>query len=287
MRQELKRAILNPYFILICLYGIVIALLHCGQKAFEYSTFISAVREYGTVENVKVNPCTPVYNAFTSWIGCDSSSKYSKLLFFIFPLLAALPYSWSYCYNYKKEKNKNECYIPNSHQYLAVFISSGLTLAIPLLINFLSILLFIPVIFPDSIYDIYYGFFSNEFMSYIFYVNPYLYILIFIILCFVFSGLLGCLGFSFSTLIRSRILAIASPFIVTIATEYIKRYIGEKNDVTITEFSPMSFLFPAKSHNASWLIIISEMITLFIITYVLAVLRFKFKKDSKDREVKA
>ena len=44
MKKELKRAILNPYFILICLYGIVIALLHCGQKASEYNTFISAVR---------------------------------------------------------------------------------------------------------------------------------------------------------------------------------------------------------------------------------------------------
>lgn len=287
MKKELKRAILNPYFILICLYGIVIALLHCGQKASEYNTFISAVREYSTVKNVKMNPHAPIYNAFSLWIGCDSSSKFSKLLFFIFPLLATLPYSWSYCYNYKKEKNKNECFNPDSHQYLAVFISSGLTLAIPLLINFLSILFFIPAIFPDSVYDIYYGFFSNEFMSYIFYVNPYLYILIFIILCFVFSGLLGCLGFSFSTLIRSRILAITFPFIVTLATEYIKRHIGEKNDVPITEFSPMSFLFPAKSHNASWMIIISEMIALFIITYVLAVLRFKFKKDSKEGEVKA
>ncbi len=170
-------------------------------------------------------------------------------------------------------------------KYIAVFISSGLTITVPLLLDFLIILLFVPAIFPDSVYDIYYGIFSNNFMADIFYGQPFVYVLIFLLLCFVFCGLFGCLGYSISTLIKSKIIAIVVPTVLMILVEFVKNLIMKNDSIYNIEFSPLSFLCPAKSYTTNWIIIISEIVVLFLITFGISVLRFKKTARRKDNDM--
>lgn len=280
MKTEIKKALLNKYFICVCIYGTLLSLLHCYQKITAYNSALKSLIHYNSTSVIQSNPYAPITNVFTVWIGFDTANTLAKIFFLTFPLAAAIPYCWSYCSDRKSgyaDKAIYEVGKYNYHlnKYIAVFISSGLTIVIPLLVNFLIMLLFVPAICPDSVYDIYYGIFSNNFMAEIFYGMPILYVGIFILLNFVFCGLFGCFGYAVSTIIKSRIIAIISPLSVLLLIEYIKDSIVKNNPLNNTEFSPLSFLCPAKSFTSNRLIIITEIIVLFLFTFSVSVFRFK------------
>ena len=286
MKIEIKKALKNKYFILVCIYGIIIVLLHCYQSISEYNRNIEGFLQYKASSDVQNNPYAPIVNAFTIWIGFDSENKFAKLFYLLFPLMTVLPYCWSYCHDIKSgqaDKSIKNIGKFNYHlsKYVAVFVSSGLTVTFPLLLDFLIILLFVPAIFPDSVYDIYYGIFSNNFMADIFYGQPFLYVLIFLFICFVFCGLFGCLGYSVTTLIKSKIAAIVIPVALLFLVEYIKILIIKNNIFYNIEFSPLSFLCPAKSYTVNWKIIIFEAIVLFFFTFGISVIRFKIPNIKK------
>lgn len=287
MRSEIKRSMLNKYFICICILGIIIAILHSNDNIAGYNNIVKSLSEFAEKGQ---NPYSPITNAFTMWIGWDNDNIYSKLFYYLFPILSILPYCWSYCSDIKSgyaEKSVKNIGKFNYHlsKYIAVFISSGLTIIVPLLLDFLIILLFVPAISPDSVYDIYYGIFSNNFMADIFYGQPFVYVLIFLLLCFVFCGLFGCLGYSISTLIKSKIVAIVVPIVLMGLVEFVKNLIMKNDSIYNIEFSPLSFLCPAKSYTTNWIIIISEVIILFFITFSLSVLRLKKTGRRKDNDM--
>lgn len=290
MKTEIKKALMNKYFICICLFGIILSILHCYQVLTAYNSYIIELEKYRGLSNLQYNPLAEITSAFTMWIGVDDTNKIAKIFFFIFPLMAVMPYCWSYCSDIKSgqaEKTVKEIGKFNYHlsKYTAVFISSGLTVSIPLLLDFLIILLFVPAIFPDSVYDIYYGIFSNNFMADIFYGQPFVYVLIFLLLCFGFCGLFGCLGYSISTLIKSKIVAIVVPTVLMILVEFVKNLIMKNDSIYNIEFSPLSFLCPAKSYTTNWIIVISEIVVLFLITFGISVLRFKKVDIRKDNDI--
>lgn len=279
MRLEIKRSITNKYFICICVFGIIIAFLHSYNKIEEYNSIVKNLSDFA--ENGQ-NPYSPITNAFTMWIGWDSDNMYAKLFYYLFPILSILPYCWSYCSDYKqgyakKVIDKYGNYNYHLSKYIAVFISSGLIMVIPMVLNLLIILLFVPAITPDSVYDIYYGIFSNNFMADFFYSHPFVYVSLFILLGFIFSGLFGCIGYSISTIVKSKIVSIITPISIILLAEYIKNQVISDTVVERNNFSPLSFLCPAKSLNTNWFIIIFEIVLLFLITFSLSCIRFRDK----------
>lgn len=281
MKSEIKRALFNYRFICISTIGIIIAILHSYSKVSEYIYISKNLKKFAEIGQ---NPYFPISSAFTMWMGWDDESKYSRIFFIIFPLIAVLPYCWSYCSDYKNgytniaiEKLGKFKY--HKSKYIAVFISSGLVISIPLIVDFLIILLFIPATVPDSVYDIYYGIFSNNFMAGMFYSTPFMYIIIFILLNFVYCGLFGCIGYAASTLIKNKIISALSPNIIVLTTEFIKNIALEKNSIQSNNFSPFSFLFPAKSLNTNWFIIVTEIVLLFVCTFGVSTLRLREKSN--------
>ena len=280
MKIELKRAIFNKYFLWGCIFGIIIIFLHSYSIVVEYNSVIPKI-ENAVIKGI--NPLAPTINVFTSWIGWNSENKYSKLFFALMPFISVIPYFWSYCDDIKKGKanvmiEKNGKFNYHLTKYFATFISSGLTIAIPLLLDFLILLLFVPAVFPDSVYDIYYGIFSNDFMANTFYTNPLLYVFVFLLLNFTYCGLFGCIGYSVSTLIKNKVISLIAPIVFILLTEFIKNKVISDVATQRNNFSPLTFLCPAKSINTNWIIIILEIISLFIVTFYCSVLRYT-KKD--------
>ena len=263
LRSELKKAVTNKYFIISCISALILVAIHAASQTILYIDYISNIREY----QEQINFAAPINTAFTWWIGGSEKNLYASIFFSISPLLASLAYSWSYCHDMKNSyvistDKKLEYYIS---KYMATFISSGLTIAMSLLLNFLLILLFVPVLKPDSVYDIYYGIFSNSFLGSAFYTNPFLYIAIFILLNFIFYGLIGCSSLTISIYTKHRIVSVLIPFVMLFAIQYTKSLYTDK---IMAEISPMTFLFPAKSAYASWNVIIIEILVLFLITFL-------------------
>lgn len=273
-KSELKRAITNIWFIIPLFILTLISLLDIILAIKSYNLFLNSINEVGEIE---MDMCVPVFTSFNFWIG-NSSSLYSTIFFWTSPLLAALPYSWAYC---TKQNCTNSSLYNNSKEkylikYTSVFVSSGLIALIPLFINFIVVSLVVPSIKPDSIYDINYGIFSNNFVGVLFYKFPYIYILFYCFFNFIFNGLLGGLGISVSTISKSKTTAVLFPPIIVFLLEKLK----EKIQLSF-EISPISFLCPSKPQYDNGYIIFGEIIILIILSIVFSSIGLRGKKCEK------
>lgn len=277
LRVEIKKSLINKFFFIPCIIGIIIMMIHVYFVVCEYNDFCNVMKELKNNNHMNQNPLIPLYSAFTMWI-CGDDNLFSMILFHAFPLMVTIPYGWRYCSEIKSGYNKEIVGQTGSFNYciskfIATFISSGLVITIPLIVNFLSILMFIPSLTPDSVYDIYYGVFSNSFLGNVFYSNTFLYVAVFILINFLFCGLIGCLSYTFAALFRSRILSIIFPSMILLAINYFKQYEISSE----MEISPITFLTSMRSLYDNWIVVWMEVIVLFLFTFTIGVVREKNK----------
>ena len=93
IRKELKKSIINIWFILPCILLCLLSSIQNYIKILEYNEIIGEILK----SDLNVNPCLHVYTSFNMWIGNDNSTIYSKIFFLLAPLMASIPYSWSLC----------------------------------------------------------------------------------------------------------------------------------------------------------------------------------------------
>ena len=274
LKSELKRAIINIWFITPLFILTLISSLDILFAIKSYNLFLNTIKGF---DDIEMDMCIPVFTSFNFWIG-NNSSLYSTIFFWTSPLLAALPYSWAYCR--KKNYRKSSLYTDSKEEYLlkyiSVFISSGLIALIPLFINFIAISLVVPSIKPDSIYDINYGIFSNNYVGVLFYKFPYIYVLFYGFLNFVFNGLIGGLGISISTISKSKITAVLFPSIIIFLLEKLKGMMQLS-----FEISPVSFLCPSEPQHDNGYIIIGEILIIIILSIVFSGIGLRGKKCEK------
>lgn len=93
-------------------------------------------------------------------ITCGSGGRYAclekQLFFLILPLLAALPFADSYFHDLRGGYLYNVCLRTDKKhyfaaKYLAVFLSGGTAVTLPLLANFLLCSMFLPSMKPESV----------------------------------------------------------------------------------------------------------------------------------------
>lgn len=268
IRKELKKSIVNIWFILPCILLCLLSGIQNYLKISEYNEIMGEILK----SDLSVNPCLHIYTSFTMWIGNDTSTVFSTIFFSISPLIAAIPYSWSLCKIIKSgeltSNNISSQYYFN--KFVSVFISSGLLIAIPLSMNFIVTSLFVPSVTPDSVYDIYYGIFSNDFGGQLFYTLPYVYILSFILLNFVFYGLFGCIGLYVSIFFKRKIVSIITPAIIIYSIELLKKRFFTNLSI---EISPISFLCPIKAVSCNHILIITEIAIMLLVTLVFPITR--------------
>ncbi len=279
LQNEIKKSLFNIYFITICTLGTIISLIYSYESIKTYHDYCNHVN---FDEILPQNTLSPTISAYTMWIGGTKLEDIKPCkIFFIFTILAAvLPFSWSYCTERRKaKKNKHEFNDDIKYRifkYIAVFISSGLIAAIPLLINLISILLFIPAVTPDPVYDIYYGEFSNSLLGNIFYSSPIIYEMLYILIFFAFCGLLGCVGYAFSLIIKHEIVAITSPILLLVATYFLNNRIHIGYDF----FSLISYMKVADVMLRNYKTLFIEMLIMFLVSlFIVVIMKNKHKNN--------
>lgn len=290
---ELKNALKSKLFYLNCIIPTVLSLILAFHSIQSFK--INSVPVLNEIQsgNIHFNPMIQNYSIFNLWIGATNENIIKTILFYAFPLVAAIAYGWSFrndrevLYSIGKKEYKKYC----MSRYFTIFITSGLTLAIPLIVNLLTILLFVPVIYPDSAYDIYFGIFSYHFASDLFYSAPFLHTGIFILFAFVYSGLIGCLSYAFYTVYNNRIIAIIITYIIFFIINWknddISSLITTSNELTV---SPILFLSSARLAFLNVNVYMIEIIILFIYSFTtvffsnMNVLQNKESKGNKDEK---
>lgn len=279
IKLECKKAICNKFFLLAIFIGIAItffSLIPMVQSYYQdMNNHDSFQEEFG-----QRNPLMPMETLFNHWIGGEANTPGAADYFFLFPLLISIPYGWSYCAERRSGYVKNVVIRAGRtryylSKYIALFLSGGLVMVIPLLSNFLLAAMFFPAVIPDPSYITAYGIGASSFLSMHFYSRPFLYVLLYLLVDFVFSGLIACLCFTASALVKNRVVVILLPFFILLGFHYFcYSFIYTSGVVIYTEVSPMVFLCPVPSvYDTNLFVVLIWGITLFLLTFLTTVVR--------------
>lgn len=206
---ELGRAYRSRGLTLSLLVGIGLALIQfvavvmpCAGNVLE--SFTGGVASYP-------------HSVFSSWIGMDDRNPYLAVLMTLFPLLAVLPFGVSYFEDKKKGYIKALCSRAKRRDYLlakyaAVFLSGGTAVVLPFLFNLLLTAAVLPSLVPvgNGLFKLC----GVAMFADIFFTHPYLYILIYLMMYFVYGGVFASLALACSHLFDFGFFVMLFPFVI-------------------------------------------------------------------------
>lgn len=245
LKLELKKAFKNKFFWISVVLGCLITLLSFEHMVNMYYEGMSAIS--GNSTDIIYDPHIGINTGFNCWIGGEPFSLGSSIYFFVFPLLIALPYGWSYSEERKcgyrrmmiTKTGKKKYYCA---KYVAVFLSGGVAMVLPLIFNFWMTLLVVPAILPDVTMNMFYGVFGGSFLAELYYTVPFLYVAIYLFIDFVYCGFLVCICMAVSGIVRQKWGVVLIPFLLLLFVHVITDYIYSDPSVAYKELSPLYFL---------------------------------------------
>lgn len=274
LKLEMEKALKNRMFLLSLIIGIIPAIMSAMYNILNTMQSISSLKEIYDTPSYYIEG----FSLMNSWMGGEAYSLGSAIFFYICPLIVALPYGWSYCEEKRRgyrqlviTKCGRRAYV--AAKYMAVFCTGGLAIIIPLLLNLLLIALFIPMIRPFPSFIDMYGVTSYDLMSELYFNHPLWYIFSYILLDFIFGGLIACLAFVFSAFVKYKVLSVILPMFVCLGINYIENFIyTDPSGHLYHELSPLYFLRAVSTvYPASWNIILTEGCILLFVLCVMGV----------------
>lgn len=265
IRLECKKAFKNKYFFISILCGLCFGFISGLYSIERYRLLLKDLSEIGG------NPMTQAFGLYNCWIGGECGTLGFTCFYTLLPVLAVLPYGWSYC----DEKKRGYLKIIKIRtgrlpyiiaKYIATFLSGGTVIVLPLIFNLLFVACFIPAVKPTMIYSLYYPMHYGAIWSDLFFTRPLFFTILYLILDFLFAGFFATLGLTASQYTNNRIASVFIPYFLILALHYGRTLLYGK---VYKEISPLNFLHATSIENVAdkWIILI-EAIILFIITFV-------------------
>lgn len=199
--------------------GMKLALLvGCALSIWHVITVIMPISE-GQNYELSANAIDDLYvpiSLFSTWMGNELFPIQSYIFYLILPLLAVLPFGSSFFEDIKSGYIINVCTrvekkIYFKAKYLAVFLSGGVAVVAPLLLNLVLSSMFMPAFIPDNGTV---GTISPTTMVYeVFFTHPLIYVLMFIVIDFIFAGVIATLALSYTYFTEHRFGVMIVPFV--------------------------------------------------------------------------
>lgn len=253
LKTELKRAFKNKYLLFALLIGCAISLWHTVENVLPIVQYLEG--------NLK--GALP-HSVFNKWMGGENYTLQPALYYIIVPLLVTLPFGASFYQDRKSGYLKNIFTRTDKKQYykakyIAVFLSGGIAGVVPLLFNFLSTAMFLPLILPQvaagtfSVYEG--GLFAD-----LFYTNPYAFLAIYMVMNFVFFGLLATIALVAGHTMENYFVVLLTPFLYYILFMFITNFTGNTN------YNMQYFLRPSLPVRADLIGVLVEGVVLAVVT---------------------
>ncbi len=171
---------------------------------------------------------------FANWIEGASAGIGQMVFFIVYPILAAIPFSWSLCRecqggytNHLLTRESKRTYLAS--KYVTVFASGGIAITLPLTVNFILNAWILPICAPAAAMV---GGGDARYLSYLLFTKPMLYLICTLLTDFCWGGLLACLGMTVSLFFKNTTVALLSPFVIfygeTILSDAFLRTSGHK-----------------------------------------------------------
>ena len=278
IKTEMNKAIQNRGFYLamlagsiFCLWNVILNIQMVEQLIRPDNRVTSMILSNG-VEWSMVNVVDT--SVFYNWLGVVSMNANGVWFYFLFPLLAAIPYGGAIATE-RKNGYRNQLIVRISKKkellgkYIAVFLTGGITVTLPVLMDFLLGAMIMPATFPvvtDAVATIS----ENQFGSLLFFRCPPLFVVANMGLMFLWGGVLAGTALVIGQITRKRLTAILTPLGVCIFIDLLYEC---SVIVTEVEWSPIRLFHMATIRATSGFVIFGEIIGLFIVAVVLLFVR--------------
>lgn len=265
VKNELWRMFHSRLFWIALGAGVLIVSIDMAENAVSVYNALTYWSDRNTgYESIKL---------FVRWIGVNMDTVGYAWFYLLFPLLAALPYSWSYLGDVKSGFLKNAVIRTGRTRYfcsktVAVFLSGGICTAGPLTLDLLGSACFMPDAPADVLASLT-PIWNRAFLSELFYTHPWAYSSLYLVTAFPWGGTIACLGLAFGFLFRQQLFGVVTPLVLFIALDYGSSfaemalpYLGIEGNYTL---SPLRLLHAsAASANPAWLVY-GEMLVLLLV----------------------
>jgi len=211
-KSEFKRQLTyNPLFWICIAIGACIALLAAWIEIQIELNTLEATLQQG--DHLSYNTLLSVISAYTAWIPTRIGDFYSGLYYLLWPLLATIPAAWILSNDSKEGVLEQQCLRIRKASVIRIklyvsFVSGGICSALPLVLNFLAVICFLPLSTPKIYDEIYTAVPMNSLFSGLFYNSPLAYVIALSVLAFILGGLFSCVVSLFASLSKTTFQAI-------------------------------------------------------------------------------
>lgn len=265
IKTELWKAIHNPWFYLALALGCGIAMLDVVQNIFAIIHFNKLVENLGSNDITK---SPGGYSLFVRWIGANSPTYGGVLYFNIWPILAALPFAWSYSKERKNGVyNQLVCRCGKQTYFaaktLAVFVSGGLAVSVPVLFDLLINATFLPDMLPSVSTE---GLGqARSFLIELYFTYPWIYALLWCGIDFLWGGTAACLCFVVGSKLRLQVITMLVPYVIFYLLDWAGKMLFDNISWIPCELSPMELAKAITwSNNPAWIIFLEMGVLLAI-----------------------
>lgn len=250
-KTELWKVLHSPMLYLSLAVGAVIALVDAVNNielVRHFTEMVSSLSELG-ITYVSLDHMG--YSLFALAMPYNGANYAGMLFSFVWPVLAAMPFGWSYYWERKSGLSNQlisrcgaNCYYFS--KYIAVFISGGLAVALPLLLN----LLMNALICPYSVLSplILPAMNSKSFLAELFFTHPWAHGMIWCCVAFLLGGAVACLCFCVGTWIRLQVVVMLIPFALLVAFDRVFDFVCvQLSGMVVMGISPLSIIFAVQA----------------------------------------
>lgn len=259
-RIEIWKAFHNRWFFIALIAGMLISIFNVGKNFLLAKEYLYKAYPY-ILSNGMTWGMGDIYgmSVYVNWIGADASRLESAVFWFILPLLAAMPYGVN-ALREERSKYKNQIFIRSGRKqeaiakYLAAFLSGGMVVACPVMVNYFVTALFMPLTKP-RVTDMSSGMVETQFGSLLFYEHPAIFVALVFLTVFLWGGVFGGMALTGGKFIRKRIFSVCCPFVFCLLIEL---FFSTGMISTSLEWSPVQLFHTLSIRGTSGIIIFGE-----------------------------
>lgn len=208
--SEIRRAFHSIEFRIAICIGTCLMIVQYFQAVYPMLKYIDS--------NVSIGMFP--HSVFNKWAGANfgGGSFVPELYFMILSLLATLPFGASFYQDINNGYARQLILLTSRKEYLfakylSVFISGGMAVTAPLILNLLMTAATLPSIKPVIVLGYFPWQQPTRFLPYLVYENPYIYTFIYLGIIFLFSGGMACLALPITHLASNKFIVTIAPFL--------------------------------------------------------------------------
>lgn len=249
LKLELRRAFCNPLFLLALAGGVAISLWNFADQVWVWRNWEAYPTEY------------PLSVFHKCLIGQSGTSQ-PMLYYLLAPILCAVPYGNSYYFDLRSGYINQIVTRGRQPQYLAAkmmtsFLNGAVIAVVPLILDFLITGCIYPAIAPQSGIG-FYSVGAADVLGDLFYIHPYGYTFLYLLLDAVFFGLMNLISFWAVDFVENRFWIMLMPFLVYMFLFCILQFVNK------LAYAPFFFLRPSQPFRTYGGVILLEIGVLLI-----------------------